>query len=319
MPTYVLILTLRLWRRLLNPDVRNPLFRQTAEAITSLPVLPRWHISPRQRWLLLAAVLVVLFLVNPLLPLAILFVMPIATILGFTLLPFSLPLLVNVAGIWWAANAGGALARQQALRRYDLLSVSLDGNLNASWVIASACAQRGGLGLLHLAQRAVLWLGVGLLGALLLIALWMTFSQSDGLSLERLTLTMRTLMDLVMLLAGFHLHYMQTIILSLIAGMYVATHLNYPFEAQLSAGLVFVGAQVASYMAFGLVSMVLLAPLEPYLYTAHPLVYISLPCLYLVSFYLPREIFIVLLWHLLGERLNTYPVEREQLIYLPKS
>lgn len=309
-------MTLRLWRRLLNPDIRNPLFRRVVEdAQADLTLALRWHIAPRIYRLLLVALILAAVAVNPLLPAVALFVLPIALILGFTLLPFSLPLVVNGIGFFWAANIGAAVARQKLLRRYDLLSVSLDGSLNASWIIASACVWRGGFGILHVAQRGVLWLGIGLL-ALGSVSGAAALRSGDG---QQTLLMLRTLADMAALLAGFQLHYLQTVILSLAAGMYAAAYLANPFEARLAAALVLLAAQAGAYIVFGLAVVGLLAPLETPFYEAHPAAYMSLPFLYLLCFCLPREVIIMALWYALSKRLNASAVERDGLISLSGS
>src|SRR5690606_16537061 len=117
---------------------------------------------------------------------------------------------------------------------------------------------------------------------------------------QQTLLMLRTLTDTTALLAGFHLHYLQTVILSLAAGMYAAAYLTTPFEARLAAALALLAAQAGAYVVFGLAVAGLLARLESLFYEAHPLAYISLPLLYLLCFCLPREMMIMALWHALS-------------------
>jgi hypothetical protein len=306
------LLTLKLWRLLYYPDMTNPLFRHIVlqQAIQEAPPI-NWKLV--QPWLTRLALVVVLavLLVDPLKLILALIIIPVSLLSLLVLLPLSLPVIMNVVGGMWTAEIGGELARQRLLRRYDLISVSLDGSLHTSWMIAAACIHRGYLFVaLHACVRAAIIISALLMGGLLLL----TLSVADGLPEAHLIRAVRTGVDVVALLAGFYAYYMQTLVLCIVTGMAMSAYIDNPFEVRVMGVMTFVGVQLGSLVVLALLGSALFAPLETLLLPAAPAVFIMLPLVYLAGWLALREAMIAALWYMITERLNGSPVEQALLI-----
>lgn len=272
------MLSYKLWRRLLWPDTANPLFRRTVDSPP--PVLP----GLSSRWLLLP--FLAILLLNPLLIVALWLLVP---VLVFVLSPVLLALLITLAGVYWAASISSALAREQTLRTYDLISVSLDGFLNASWLIAVGCVYRHQLFvLLRVGLLVMMAGGVGLV--VLMSGVLVFWPSLDGL---------RTLLDMLALVAVFYIHHIQTAALSVCAGLFISTFVTNRAEARLLAGLLLLVLQCFSYLLFVLIVWLVEAGL--YGSALYPL----LPLFYVCLFTIIREGGLIWLWQIVCTRLNS--------------
>ncbi|HLV37254.1 MAG TPA: hypothetical protein VKY59_19200 [Spirillospora sp.] len=307
-----MILTWKLWRTLREPPlIAHVLYRR----IASMPpfALPFRGQAGRQ----LLKVLLGLFLAYVAIRhgvislLLLMFVVPAAGVLGFLLLPVLLPPITTLAGGFWAAVISGTVVREHNTHTYELLCLAPNGSLGANWVIASGCLHRGEyFAALRGAVYVALTIGAMFLGLLALVAMFMALRASPT---HTLIVAVRTITDLAVILALFHFHYVQSMVLSALVGVYVPTTFRSSIDAPWLAFGLFEVIQLGTYTAVALFH-VLLAPVFEQITPDNWLAYISVPLLYLLVFTLLRELIILHLWGSLSSRLNAGPAEREVLL-----
>ncbi len=233
------MLSRRLWRSIIEADSRDPIVLRVSQNKRPRPAAQRF--SP-PRWLLLPllAAAAAAFVAAPQL-LMLLFSLPIVLISLLVALPALLPGLTLLGCLRLTAELISGIAREKRQYTYDLLCASTAGALGACWSIAIGMAQRGGwLEPLHWGARATLWLGGALLAALSGLALAAAVAAGGVLGWEQA----RVLALGALLLALYASTLTQTIVLSLLCGLYASS-----FELS-RADATFVGVFAYALLAF---------------------------------------------------------------------
>jgi hypothetical protein len=305
-----MFLTWKLWRILSEP----PVF---AHAQYKRVVLARTmnifqELNWRWLWLLVVPVAVYLVLQHGVIAILMLvFAVPASGVLVFLLLPVLLPPFTVLMGGYWAAIITRTIVKEHRAHTYDLMCVAPEGTLGANWAIASGCLHRGDVfGGLRFAMVVALIIGGGLLVLLAIVAVFMALRATPTLMLVT---AVRTIADLGVVVALFYIHYVQSLVLSVLVGVCAPALFDNRSDASWLAFGLFEVIQFGSYGVFFLLHLLI----EPLLRTLTPdawLAYITVPLLYLLLFTLLREAIILVLWETIRVRLNTAPAERELLM-----
>lgn len=295
--------TWRLWRALRSLDARHPLFERAADA--PYPALLPGRRIP-WRWVALA-LLAALALNAPGVVLALPVLLPVSGVMLLLFAPLLFPLALHALGALWAAGISATIDRARATGIYDLTAASPAGRLAASWALAGGGLHRGGwLDAADALARILMRLGGGLLLLLAAMGLWVIGGDLRGPGLTPHALeTTRTLLDMAALLAGFYLHYIQSVLLAALAGMLIPTlGVGARLDGPLLAGVLYLALQAGFYAACAAL-YVLARPLL----LAGPgdlpaPVFLLLPLLALGMWYGLREALIGWLWAGLERRLG---------------
>ena len=290
------MLSWRLWQLVSEPDINNPIFKRVSQIHKSAAKRPRHIRIPR---LLVAGGLIALMIILIQAPqlLLLVFEIPILMITLIVLSPALLPFAILLAGAYLVSEVIGGIYREKLQYTYDLICASTQGSFNANWSFAMGILHRGDwFAALKWGTRLALRLGQGILIALTLLTLWLVASDGYPVGFEQL----RLLLMLALGLTLYHTQMTQTLVISLVVGLYAssldwvkrdATWIGMTVYA-LAQGLPFLLALLV-YIGFNRVD------LEP-----HPLVTIVIEGISLAAIMITREVIIVLLWHPLTRQLN---------------
>ena len=267
-----LLLSWKLWRILHQPAYSHVLYRRSIEAdplALFRPLLD--HVQPRI-WTALA-VLVALYIVVRVGITSILvsfFLLPGIIISAFVFLPLILPFVTIVIGSYWSATISSSVLRQRDAHTYDLLCLGPNGTLGANWSIAHVTLQRGGVfGTLHMGSLVSFVLGSVALLLMLAIFLYMLVT---GAGPENVIAAGRTVLDMLALLLGFGMHYIQSVVLAVMVGLYAPTLMGRD-APWVSFGL-YLALQIGTYGILALLYH-LLTPYAALITPDLPLAYLS--------------------------------------------
>ena len=306
-----MLLTWKLWRVLREPPLMaHTLYRRF---VSRQPLSFRLSYDRRIVWLLLWLLVAYLAIKHGVVSLLLMILLiPALGVLAFLLLPVFLPVLTTLLGGFWAASISATVIRERHTHTYDLLCLAPGGGLGANWAIASGCLHRGeAFDALRAAVYAALAIGLMFLGAMILVAL-LTAAAGTG-SAQHLLVPARTLLELVVVLVMFWLHYVQSVVLSALAGIYVPGLWEGRADTPWVALLFFLALQVGSWLLLILLHL-LAQPLVSSITPEAGLGYVLVPLAYFVVFVLLREAIILWLWHSITLHLNAHPTERRRLV-----
>lgn len=307
-----MITSWKFWTALQHPPALHPLFQRNA----GLEYQIRWPAVTIPRvgqWteMVLLVLLAFVLLANPAIAFVIILFVPFSFAAVIVALPLLFPLLTSVVCAFWAAVMGGEVAREREKGTFELLCLLPDGVLGANWAICSGTVHRSSLfDVMYLIARALALFGVIMLGLSIIITLGIYLGQRLDAGNERVLEAMRTLMDILALLVAYHLHYVQSVALTALIGMWVPLHFSRPVEVRILAPVAFLGAQAITYALAYVLGAALLPTLLSTFYTDMSPLWVFLPpLLSLGVFLLVRETCIALVWHFLQRSLNTHPSE----------
>jgi hypothetical protein len=259
------MITWKLWRGLKSPPIHHPLFRR----IIAAPLKPPpWYLG-------CLVIMVAPFLLLP----AIL----------FTSAFYS---------IRWAVTISNTLAREREAGMFELVALSPDGSLGASWAICTAAIHRNQS--LQQIQSPMSW--IVRLGFTLLIL------SSLGNFVEPLVppsadagmLTVIPLVYLFTLAGALYVDHMQSVAMGSLVGMLIPTYTRSGVDAGVGALIVF---------------LMLIPNLLENLNFSPTLIAVILPTSRLLIFGVIREVMISILWRALVERLN---IAASEMVYVTR-
>ena len=305
------MLSFRLWRSIVLADIHDPIFRRVSQ-IQKPALAPRRRIRlPRPLILLVALAIIAAVFHSPEL-LVLVFVVPILMITLIVVAPILLPVYVLLAGIHLTAEVAAGIFREKHQYTYDLICASTRGTLNASWSFATGILYRSNWFLpLSWGTRATFRLGLALLGGLSVFTLLTAVSSPHLVGFEQI----RLLLLVALILALYFSNMTQTLVMSLIIGLYASSFdwsrhdgtLFVIFAYVMLSGLPLLAAALILFV-FGRVA------LEP-----HPLLMTVVEASALLLVVGLRELLIRLLWSGLERRLNAgrtrEPHHLEPLLY----
>jgi hypothetical protein len=274
------MLTWKLWRGLKAPPTHHPLFRRTLVA----PLRPTpWYVG-------CSVIIVAPFLLLP----AIL----------FTSAFYSLR---------WAITVGSTIAREREAGMFELVSLSVDGGIGASWAICTAAIHRNQS--LEQIQSPMSWI-VRLGFTLLLLSSLGNFVEP--LVPRDADMSMQTLIPLLYLFtlsAALYMDHMQSVAMGSLIGMLMPSYTRSRVDAGIGSLIVFLLFQVITYVITLYIGFSLIPSLLRSLEVASVTASISLPILRLGVFFVIREAIIHGLWRVLVERLN---IAASEIVYVTR-
>ena len=209
----------RLWRSLTAMDIDDPIFRRVSE-IRKAAATPKPEMRvPR---LLIAAAIPALIasLVHAPELLLLVFVLPILMITLIVLTPVMLPFVVIVAGIRLMVDVIGGIYREKHQHTYELICASTRGALQASWSFAAGILYRSPwFAPLRWGTLMTFRLGTAVLGGLCVFILLTALINPQAVGVEQV----RLLAMLALLLALYFSNMTQTLVLSLLTGLYASS------------------------------------------------------------------------------------------------
>jgi hypothetical protein len=288
--------TWRLWRALTRPPYNHPLFWRT--------VTTREPDAPVRRWpsghLVLG--IVVLFICS-----GAFFPRQITTIVlvAFMIVPILLLIFTFnglIYGLIWGVKISSAIAKTYEASIFDVLSLSPGGALGATWAMGTGCLYRNReVGDLNFPETWTIRLFVVIFASMALGTLSGTRRANE--------LVLPVLVYALVLIAGFYVDDIQSIVLGSLVGMLTPLYARNRLDARLWTMGLYLLIQVTTYVSVLLVGFVLLPALYDWMSISGIHSDIVLPLLGLAVFYGMRELGIALLWNNLTRRLNADPQE----------
>jgi hypothetical protein len=213
----------------------------------------------------------------------------------------------TVYGLVWSARVGRTLVHEHEQGTFEILSITPDGALGATWAICTGCIHRSGafdsLRVFSLEEFAVAWTITLVLNA----GKWqqyLNFFEGNSPFFPILVLMVYSLM----LILTFYFNNVQSIIVGVLVGMGISTSVRNRLDAQLWAIGIYVLLQITTYLLTWIIAGVIL----PTFFVMNVPTEILLAFISLGVFYLIREALIVSLWRILMFKLNSDANEIQQ-------
>ena len=310
-----MLLTWKLWRAMRSPPaVGHAVFRRIATTPSFFPV--RWSvkITDQMIWIILIPIMLIFvhyFGISGIL--IVFFGIPALIIIAILITPLALPIAVGLAGGMWAARISHTLVRERQSHTYDLLCAMPDGKLGANWAIASGSLHQGNIfSLLRAVMVLALLLGGALLALLMIVTVVLALRSNPT---ETIIVALRTICDIVVLLLLFYAHFVQSVVMSVLVGVFIPTHLSNRIDAPWIAFALTLVLQLGTLLILYFF-MTIAGPVLGTLTPSTPVAFIGVPFVYLLFFLLLRDAVTLGLWHSITERLNAHSTERDYLIHL---
>jgi hypothetical protein len=291
------MMTWRLWRALTHPPYRHPLFWRTVS--TREPDAITWRPWVNARIVLAGLVLLVCG--------GMVFPRHINGIVmaGFLIIPFLLLIFTFnglIYGLVWGVKISSSIAKSYEANTFDLLALAPTGALGATWAMGTGCLYRNrNLGDLNFPETWTIRLFVIIFTA-------MTLGSMSGPD-RGSNLVMLVLVYVLVLMAGFYVDDIQSIILGSLVGMLTPIYARTRLDARLWTLGTYLLIQITTYVCSLLSGFVLLPTFYQQLEITGPYTRLSLPIMGLIVFFGIRELLITALWHDLARRLNADPKE----------
>jgi hypothetical protein len=310
----------KFWSALQNPPALNPIFRR----VVHVEYLFNLQLS---RWLWFQPLAVIIFglivlwalITKPQLVILAVLIVPMSFLFIVLIVPILLVIGSNLLGIFWSSVVSTAIIKEHERGTYDLLCLLPDGILGANWAIGSGCIHRGAFfDLMYMAVRALLVFGFILLGIMLVITLGIAAGTSFYNANDDLFQAVRTVLDLISLIIGYYVHYVQAIVLSPLTGILTAIYVRSQLEARLLAPIFFLALQIGGYTLTFFIAFNILPGLYSHFFVVDSLAYMTLPFAQLSVFCGIREMILFGVWLLIKQQFNVHPSEFKRLISLPQ-
>ncbi len=213
------MMSLRLWRRLAAMDVNDPIFRRVSE-IRRAATTPRAGVRV-PRLLAVAAILALIAAVAHAPELFVLVLaIPIVMITLMVLAPILLPLIVILASTRLMVDVISGIYREKHQHTYELICASAPGALQASWSFANGILYRSDWFLpLRWGTLLTCRFGAAVLGGLCMFTFLTALLSPQAVGIDQL----RLLALLALLLAVYYSNMTQTLVLSLLIGLYASS------------------------------------------------------------------------------------------------
>lgn len=291
-----MMLSWYLWRTIAEPATRNPIFRRVRDD----EILRTRAKEPIKVPRFLMGIVFVLFL------LAVIraphfFVMmmqiPALMIAFIVMIPLIVPIFVILAGTYMVSAITSNINKEKRQYTYELLCASPHGSLSAIWMLATGILHRGNwFNWIKAVARFTYRSGQITLVIVGIITLMSMFSLDEATRLE----SIRTLVNLALLVILYYTSMIQPIVLSFIVGLY-ATSLNLnQRDASMIGILMYLLFQLIPYIAM----LALFVLLNTTFNHTHAIVQILIDVVILCSLYVIREASIMMLWRQLARQLN---------------
>ena len=213
------MISFRLWRSISDAATDDPIFRRASQFQRTARASSGRRRLPRLLILLGVLGLAAAVVHSPALLVLVLLV-PILLIMLMAASPILLPLYVWAAGVQLTAEVIGGIFREKHQYTYDLICASTRGSLAASWSFATGVLHRcDWFTPLRWGTRLSMRAGLALLGGLCVFALLATVAGGQAFGFEQA----RLLLMVALLLALYYSNMTQTLVLSLVVGLFASS------------------------------------------------------------------------------------------------
>lgn len=291
------MLSWRLWKTIVEPVVRNPIFSRVREE-RILRLKPRERITIPTYVYIIVAVFLAIFVARTPEYFIVVLQIPMVLIVLLTVSPLAAPLFVVFAGSHLVSQITSDISKEKRQYTYELLCASPAGTLDTNWRIATGILHRGSwFNWLKSITRLALRIAQVTLGALAVITFIALFSGDTNTRLESL----RTLTNLILIVGLYYMSMVQPIVASLVVGLH-ATSLNLSRRDSNIIGLmIYLLIQLMPYV----IALLLFVVLNTIFTGVSPLIQVIIDVVVLGSILVVRELTIYFLWWQLKRQLNS--------------
>lgn len=211
----------------------------------------------------------------------------------------------TVYGLVWSTSISQIISRLRGEGKYDLLVLAPATPLYINWAICTGLLYRDQAFKRISQQRARITQFLMMITSIMAIPLLLGILTQNTEYFEDVFSVM---IHLVALTAAFHVDHIQSAVIGSLVGINTPLLAHGEADVRLFAGGTFLLLQLASYLiAWVLGFLILPALIGP----STELGEISLPIFRVLVFYLSREGIILILWHVLAQRLHAHPAEMD--------
>jgi hypothetical protein len=207
-------------------------------------------------------------------------------------------------GILWTMRISGSIAEERTNGRYDLLCLSLNGEIGAVWAICTGCLHQ------HRAFQQVnsqeAWSVRLILFIPIVISAPLIFRQ-----LFSVTVT-TTLTGIFAIIIIFYLDHVQSILFGSLIGVLVSHYAPNPQNQRMWAAIGFLVVQVVSYLFLGVVNFLLLPLL--YRYMSNWYGDLTVAVINILAFFVVVEFMLNRLWSVLVKQVSGTAAELHSLM-----
>ena len=296
------MLSWRLWQTLSEPPFRNPIFHRIRSEHHKR-YRPKQQVVMPSYFHYIMLVFVVIGIIRVPEILVILIQLPALLIVFAIISPILFPIVVMFTGGYLISKIVSGINKEKRQYTYELLCASPQGTLHACLLFAMGIFYRGDWfnwqqTFVHLTFRVIQIILI-VLGGLTLL----TFISGDE---STHFVSLRTLVNLVLLLGLYYSSLLQPFVLSLLIGVYGASLDLNQRDSNIVALLLYVVLQCVPYI----VGLALFIVFNTIVFAPHPAVHIGIDCIVLGSIYFVREWSIVMMWGRLQHKLNASSDDR---------
>ena len=300
-----MFLTWQLWNALRFPMRRHPIFKYARKLTTSSD-----KPSLQWRWMqiiaLLSVILFAIFLPVP----------AIITALGLVL---GLPLLLIVfngtlLGSVLVTGIASTIASAQKDNRFELMSISLEGGLGLSWLLATGTIHRRNWHkTIYRLVKWVVMLVLVLLSLAILMLLIGTFTSESELLRQQQLNVLRDVINISLIVAVLWLDHIQSLVIALVLGMVLPTIIRAEIQLRTMATVIYLVIQLCTYLAvfvlYRLIDIIFTG-----LWTNNFIVSVAITIVSILAFYLMREAIISALWRVMIKQYDASIDEYQRLV-----
>ena len=290
------MMSLRLWRNLAAMDINDPIFRRVSE-IRKVAAPPKPTPRVPQLWIVAAIPALAAALAHKPELLVLVLVIPMLMLTLMVATPVLLPLIAVAASVRLTVDVIGGIYREKHQHTYELICASTRGALHASWSFAAGVLYRSDwFPPLRWGTLLSCRLGLATLGVLSAFTLLTALLTPQAVGAEQV----RLLATLALLLALYFSNMTQTLVLSLLVGLY-ASSFDWSRNDGMTVGIFLQIALMSLPLAVGGLALVIFGRAT---FESDPLVRTLAEGGSLLLIVALREAQIGLLWRALARRLE---------------
>jgi len=302
-----MFLTWQLWNALRFPMRRHPIFNYARKLDVSSD-------KPSLRWRflqVLAFVSVILFAI----------MLPVPAIITALGLVVGLPLLLiifngTVLGTVLVMGIASTIASARKDNRFELMSISLEGGLGVSWLLATGMIHRRNWHkTIYRLLKWVVTLILILLGLAMFMLLIGTFASESELLRQQQANVLRDVINISLIVAVLWLDHIQSLVIALVLGIVIPTIIRTELQLRTMVTVIYLIIQFCTYLAIFILYR-LIDIIFTGIWANSFMVSIGITVLSILAFYLMREAIISALWRLMLKQYDASIDEYQRLMNL---
>ena len=298
-------LTWQLWNALRFPMRRHPIFNY-ARKLNIANEKPSLRLRLLQGLAIISVLLFVIFLPVP----------AIITALGLVL---GLPLLLivfngTVLGTVLVTGIASTIASAQRDNRFELMSISLEGGLGVSWLLATgAIHRRNWHKTIYRLVKWVVMLILVLLGLAIFMLLIGTVTGESDMLRQQQANVLRDVINISLIVAVLWLDHIQSLVIALVLGIVIPTIIRTELQLRTIVTIIYLIIQFCTYLAifilYRLIDIILTG-----IWANSFITTIAITILSILALYFMREAIISALWRLMLKQYDASIDEYQRLI-----